>query len=216
MVGFALVLAAPEYVPGVPPLGWMALRAAVPLGLLLFFAFKGSYPELGGFRPGGTAALDVLVGLGVAGLWMAPYVWFEGMQPDASHAFDPNEGGTRTAMLALRFAGFALVTPFIEELLVRSFLIRSADVWETGKTFRDVPVGYYTLRGFLFTLLWFTFTHAQWEWAVAAATGVIYNLWLYRRKHIGALILAHATTNAAIFAAVVWGAERGLDWWYFL
>ena len=215
MIGFALVLAAPEYVPGVSPLAWLALRAAVPLGLFLFFAYKSSYPELKGFRPNGSAAGDVLVGLGVAALWMAPYIWFDGLRPDAAEAFDP-DAGARFAMLALRLVGFALVTPFIEELLVRSFLMRSADVWDTDKSFRDVPVGYYTLRGFLFTLVWFTFTHAQWEWPVAAATGAIYNLWLYRRKHIGALILTHAVTNAAIFVTVLWAAARGADWWFFL
>ncbi len=214
MIGFGLVLAAPDYFEGVSPVFWLGLRAAIPFGLFAFFAFRGAYPELKDFRPGAAAALDIAVGLVVAVLWMAPYVWFEILSSDGGKGFDASHGGT--AALVLRFIGFATVTPFIEELLVRSFLMRSADLWDTHKHFRDVPVGYYTMRGFLFTLLWFTFTHAQWEWPVAAATGAIYNLWLYRRKHIGSLILAHAVTNATIFFAVVWAAGHGRDWWFFL
>ena len=48
---------------------------------------------------------------------------------------------------------------------------------------------------------------------LAFATGIVYNLWLYRRKHIGSLILAHAVTNASLFAVVVWASE---DLWFFL
>jgi CAAX prenyl protease-like protein len=116
-------------------------------------------------------------------------------------------------MLGLRFAGFAIVTPFIEELLVRSFLLRAADTYDTDRDFRDLPIGRFAWRSFLFTVAWFTFTHAQWEWPVAFAAGVVYNLWLYRRKHICALILTHAATNATLFAFVVWASE---DLWFFL
>ena len=119
-------------------------------------------------------------------------------------------------MLALRLAGIAFVTPLVEELLVRSYLMREAEVYDTDESFRSIPIVVFAWRGFLFTLVWFTFTHAQWEWPVAAATGVIYNLWLYKRRHIGSLILTHAVTNAALFAAVVWADGVGRDWWFFL
>jgi hypothetical protein len=70
------------------------------------------------------------------------------------------------------------------------------------------------------TVAWFTFTHASWEWPVAFLGGVLYNLWLYRRKHIGSLILAHAVTNAALFFLVVGGERAGTggvwDLWFFL
>ena len=36
-----------------------------------------------------------------------------------------------------------------------------------------------------------------------APTGIALNLWLYRRRHMGSVVLAHAVANAAIFAFVV-------------
>jgi CAAX prenyl protease-like protein len=150
---------------------------------------------------------------------MTPYILWPGLRPeDSSEAFDAGAAGEglRTTMLALRFAGFALVTPFVEELLVRSYLLREAEVFNSDRSFRSIPVGTFAWTGFLVTLVWFTFTHLRWEWPVAAATGVIYNVWLYRRRHMGSLILTHAVTNAALFAAVLWAGGTGRDWWFFL
>jgi len=225
MLGFAVVLTVSAELPG-SELPLMAARLAVPLGLFVYFAWRRCYPELKGFRPGLLgAALDVLVGLLVAGFWVAPYLLWEGWRPAASEAFDPAASGEawRSVMLALRLAGFVAVTPFIEELLVRSYLLRAADVYDTDRDFREIPIGQFAWRSFLFTVAWFTFTHATWEWPVALVTGVVYNLWLYRRKHIGSLILAHAVTNGALFLLVVLGSGRlpngeggFLDLWFFL
>lgn len=223
MLGFSAVLALADYAPDGSDLAMLVARAAVPAGIFLFFYFKGRYPELSRGRLGAASLLDILVGLGVAALWVAPYLFFPEMRPAGDEAFDPGQGSTRTAMLALRLLGFVAVTPIIEELLVRSFLIRAADTYDTDRDFRDVPIGTFMWKSFLVTVAWFTFTHAQWEWPVAFLTGVIYNLWLYRRKDIGALILTHAVTNAALFALVVWGPEMVSDWmgedidlWFFL
>jgi CAAX prenyl protease-like protein len=115
------------------------------------------------------------------------------------------------------------VTPFIEELFVRSFLIRYLDVFDRGGHFREVPVGRFAWRSFLLTSLYFGFSHRPWEWPVAFPTGVLLNLWLYRRGQLGSVILAHAVANGAIWAVVVLGpgslATRGgaaLDPWIFL
>ena len=133
----------------------------------------------------------------------------ERLQPDTSEGFDaaafPPLGAD--AALAVRLIGFATVTPFVEELFVRSFLIRLVDVIDTGGDFRDVPVARYALRSFVVTVLWFTFTHVPWEWIVALPSGVIFNLWLYRRGHIGAPIVAHAVANLAIGLHVAFGPE---------
>jgi CAAX prenyl protease-like protein len=218
MIAFALVLQAGEYVPASAALGLMAARVLAPLAVFVYFLRLGSYPELKGFSLTGWNLADIAVGLAVAALWMTPYVLWPGLRPDASEAFDAAAAGEglRTTMLALRFAGFALMTPFIEELLVRSYLLREAEVYNSDQSFRSIAVGKFAWTGFLVTLVWFTFTHLQWEWPVAAATGVIYNVWLYQRRHIGALILTHAVTNAALFAAVVWADGTGRDWWFFL
>ncbi len=219
MIAFALVLAIGDYFPDSPVFGLAALKVLAPMLLFFYFLRIGSYPELRGFSLGVMSIGDAFVGMLVAALWMVPYVLWPALRPDdPGAAFDAGAAGEsmRPAMMALRLGGFAFVTPFIEELLVRSYLLREAEVYDKDESFRSIPVGIFAWRGFLFTIVWFTFTHTQWEWPVAAVTCVIYNLWLYRRRHIGALIVTHAVTNAAIFAAVVWAATTGRDWWFFL
>jgi CAAX prenyl protease-like protein len=223
MVAFAAVLAIADYVEGYD-LAFLGLRAAVPALLFVFFLTRGCYPELGGFRPGwGGALLDVILGLVVALVWAAPYLAWPDLRPDPPEAFDASMAGAglRPLTLGLRFAGFIVVTPFVEELLVRSYLIRAAEVYPADRDFREISVGAFAWRSFLVTVAWFTFTHAEWEWPVAAAAGVLYNLWLYRRRHIGSLILAHAATNAALFCFVVWSSSEAgsggfWDLWFFL
>lgn len=223
MVAFALVLAASDYFVG-HAVASLALRVAVPLLVFLYFLSRGSYPELRDFRPGwGGLALDVFFGLLVMGVWVAPYLIWPSLAP-VSRAFDPAAAGEdwRPVLLGLRFAGFVVITPFIEELLVRSYLIRAVDIYPSDRDFREIPVGTFAWRSFLVTTGWFTLTHAEWEWPVAFLAGVLYNLWLYRRKHIASLVVAHAVTNASLFFLVVWGAAdadrpailRGL--WFFL
>jgi CAAX prenyl protease-like protein len=223
MVAFAIVLAASDYFEG-QAAALLALRFAAPLLVFLFFLSRGSYPELSGFRPGwGGFALDVFFGLLVMGVWVAPYLIWPSLAP-ASEAFDPAAAGEgwRPVLLALRFAGFVVVTPFIEELLVRSYLIRAVDIYPSDRDFREIPVGTFAWRSFLVTVGWFTLTHAEWEWPVALLAGVLYNLWLYRRKHIASLVIAHAVTNASLFLLVVWGAADAntpailRDLWFFL
>ncbi|HEX2486525.1 MAG TPA: CAAX prenyl protease-related protein [Myxococcota bacterium] len=188
------------------------LRVVLPGLLVLHFARRGRYPELAGYRPGaGGLAADVAVGVLIAALWMGPYLLFPSLsRPDVSEGFDPAAiyGAGREALgFAVRLAGFAVVTPFVEELFVRSFLHRLVDVVDTHMDFRKVPVAHYTRRGFVTTVAWFTLTHVTWEWPVALVAGVVFNLWLYRRGHIGAVIVAHAAANAAIWLAVVLGPD---------
>lgn len=217
-MGFMAFLAVQDYLAGVPPAVLLIVRAAIPFALFLYFLRRGCYPELHGFRPGGMALADVCVGLLVAIVWIAPYAFWEGLRPEPGGEFNPDAAGPdyRALIIGLRLLGFAAVTPFIEELFVRSFLLRAADSFDKEISFRDIPVGQFAWRSFLVTLAWFTFTHAQWEWPVALAAGVIYNFWLYQRKHIGALVVAHATTNAALLAAVAVADAMGVDWWFFL
>lgn len=187
----------------------LVVKVGLPAALIVYFAAKGRYPELRGYRPSaGELLLDVGVGLGIAAFWLAPYLLFPSLpRGEEGSGFDAGvlgEGGEALA-LAIRLFGFAVVTPFVEELFVRSFLLRYVDVFDTGGDFRDVPIARFTWRSFLFTSAWFTLTHVPWEWIVAAPAGVAFNLWLYRRRHIGAPIVAHAVANGSIGAAVLLG-----------
>lgn len=215
---FAIVLALEDYFGGRPAV-FLGLCFAAPFVVFLIFLFRGCYPELQNFRPGlGGLTLDILFGLLVMAIWVAPYLIWPGLRPSSSEAFDAGNSTLRPLLLTFRFLGFALVTPFIEELLVRSYLIRAVDLYPSDRDFREIPVGAFAWRSFLFTVAWFTLTHAMWEWPVAFVTGILYNLWLYRRRHIGSLILAHAVTNASLFFVVMAAGQAQGYWnlWFFL
>jgi CAAX prenyl protease-like protein len=178
----------------------------------VYFLARGDLSELRGYRPGGRGlAQDVLVGLAIAALWVGPFLLIPSLpRPGPEEGFDTLAFGAGREALAfgLRLIGFACVTPVMEELFVRSFLIRLVDVVDGDMNFRKVPIGRYSLRSFLVTVVWFTFTHVSWEWVVAPVAGAIFNLWLYRRRHLGATIVAHAVANASIWLLVVLGPDR--------
>lgn len=196
---------------------WMLpVKVAVPGVILVYFVLRGDLPELRGYRPGWRVSLDILFGVLIAALWLGPFLLFDSLPRGAeADAFDPGQLGEslRRQTLMLRLLGFAVVTPLVEELFVRSFLIRLVDVVDKGGDFRDVPIARFSWRSFLVTSVWFTFTHVSWEWIVAAPTGILFNLWLYHRRHIGATIVAHAAANASIWLVVVLGPG---DLWGFL
>jgi CAAX prenyl protease-like protein len=208
------------------PYMWVA-RVAVPLAALLYFARLKSYPELAGYRPNvAKTALDVAVGVIGAALWVAPFLVFASLRPVPETAFDPNLLGPSRVWLtlAMRLTGFVLVTPFMEELFIRSWLLRSVDTLSDAKIgFRDVPMARFTVRSFVVVVLWFTLSHARWEWPVAAAWIVMTQLWFYHRKHILSVVVAHAASNLSIFLFVLLADERLRDpdgnpisLWFFL
>ena len=70
-VGFLLLVEIGNRLPEAAT-GWMLLlKVAVPAGLLVYYARQGCYPEMRGYRLGPGSALDVLLGLAIAALWMA-------------------------------------------------------------------------------------------------------------------------------------------------
>jgi len=185
-------------------LGLLALKIAVPGGFVAWYALRGDYPELRGLRPSPAVVGDVLVGLLGAVLWVAPFLLFDDLRPE-SDGFDAQAYGAAGAglALALRAVGYALVTPFVEELFVRSWLLRFLDVFDTRKDFRKVPIARFRWRSFVLTTLYFVFTHQSWEWGVMAAWTLLTMAWFYHRRHLMGLVVAHAVTNGAIFAFVL-------------
>ncbi|MDH3520561.1 MAG: CAAX prenyl protease-related protein [Myxococcales bacterium] len=225
MLAFLALLSISRYLPEAAAPWLFLLRVAVPGCLLLWYAWRGCYPELRGapFTPGGVT-LDVCVGLLGAALWIAPFVLAPSLRPENS-GFDRGVFGVSSQWFALliRGAGFAVVTPFIEELFVRSWMLRYVDVFEGSRDFRSVPIGRFTWRSFLVVTVYFVFSHVQWEWGVMLAWTLLTMSWLYHRRHIAPLILVHAVTNAAIFFFVLLSDGRfvsadgqPLAFWFFL
>jgi hypothetical protein len=235
MFAFLIIVEIGARVPEAAKPWLLLLQVAVPGWLFLRYARRNAYPELRSFaaRPA-ALALDVAVGLAVTALWVGPFLLGWLSPPEEDVAFDPNLAGEalRPFVLGVRLAGFALVTPFVEELFVRSFLLRGAELVRVSRRgieldetrdFRDLPIGRFTWWSFGVTVLYFTGSHLGFELPVALATGILYNLWLYHRRHLGATILAHAVTNASLFTLVTLASGRipdgrggFFDLWYFL
>ncbi len=184
------------------PEAWMpavlVLRVLVPGGFFLYFAWSGRYPELRAWRPtAGGIALDVLVGLLGAALWVVPFLVAPSLRPE-----DLESESLHGFSLAVRFLGYAAVTPFVEELFVRSWMLRFADVFVDRKDFRNVPIAHFSWTSFTIVTLYFVFSHAPFEWGVMLGWTLMTMAWFYHRKHIAPLVLAHAVTNGAILLFV--------------
>ena len=93
-----------------------------------------------------------------------PYLFFgsfEALAPSTNQGFDAQqiEASSGWLALSLRIIGFGLVTPFIEELFVRSWLQRYADVFDKSANFRDVSIAHFSGRSFVLVVVWFIFSH---------------------------------------------------------
>jgi CAAX prenyl protease-like protein len=192
----------------------LLLKPAVPGVLMLYYFSRGAYPELRDVSLGlGGRILDVAVGIGLAGLWMAPFLFFDALRPAQTEVFDPEQlGSQRVAwVLGLRVLGYGLVTPFFEEIFIRSFVMRYADVFRTRGDFREVALARFTWTSFVTTVVLFTIGHLPWEWWVAVPWVVLTNFWFYYRKDLYAVIVVHAVTNISILTAAILGSHSFTD-----
>lgn len=200
----------PESTAGV----MLFVKPAVPFVLLLWFFSRGAYPELRRARLDALRTpLDVALGVLLAVLWMAPYVYIAALRPEVEHPFDPAILGhdRETLVLGVRFFGYALVTPVFEELFIRSFVMRYADVHRVRGDFRLVPLARYSGVSFIATIVVFTIGHVPWEWWVAVPWVAITNLWFYWRRDLLSVIVVHGVTNAAILLIAIHGSGVWTD-----
>jgi len=203
------------------------LKPALVLGLILWFRSRGAYPEWRGegARVGAIGgAMDILVGLALTVVWVAPFLLIPSMRPAPGVEFDPAMAGDEWVglILVLRLFGYAFVTPVFEELFIRSFVMRMADAWEV-EDFRDLPIARYTARSLAVTVVLFTAGHVPWEWWVCVPWVLLSSLWFYYRKSLSAVMLVHGVTNGALLALAIWGGElfRNADgsafsFWFFV
>ena len=204
------------------------IKPAVTLALILWFWTKGGYPELrgAGARIGLWGGMqDVGVGLALTVVWVAPFILFPVLRPEPGGEFDPAMAGRDfiTLILFVRLFGYALVTPVFEELFIRSFVMRIADVWNTADDFRDQPIARYTQRSMIVTVVVFSLGHIPWEWWVCVPWIVLSNLWFYHRRRLAAMMLVHGVTNASLLALAIFGNDlfrnpdgSSFSFWFFV
>ena len=205
-LGFGLIAAVGDRLPDAAAPIMLIVKPGVTAALIGYFWWRGAYPELRGFRWGSPWVLaDLAVGVALALLWMGPYLVFPAIRPaDVSGGFDPNMLGASLApaVVALRMVGYAGVTPIFEELFMRSFVMRFAEVWDGKGDFRNIPIAHYTRNSFLAVVVIFTLAHLPWEYWVMVPWAILSTLWFYWRGHLIAVIVLHAATNGAILLIV--------------
>ena len=188
------------------------VKPGATLALIIWFWRQGAYPECRGegARIGFFGGLqDILMGRALTAVWIAPFILFPALRPEPGGEFDPAMAGDELIglILCVRLFGYALVTPIFEELFIRSFVMRIADVWNTDVDFRDRPIAQYTRRSMIVTIVIFSLGHVPWEWWVCVPWIVLSNLWFYHRKRLAAIMLVHGVTNAALLALAIWGGN---------
>ncbi len=94
------------------------------------------------------------------------------------------------AFIFIRLLGASIVVPVFEELFWRSFIIRYII---DPEDFTRVRIGAFTGSSFLISAALFGLEHHL--WLAGIATGLFYNLLLYRTRHIFYCIVAHSITN---------------------
>lgn len=167
------------------------LKTLMVAGLL--WVFHNRYDEL---KPS-FSLLDVAVGLVAIVFWILLDPYYPTMR-SKSDIFNPSGHGV---FIAFRVAGAVLVVPLMEELFWRGFLIR----WLVNEDFKKVPLGYFTMPSFAITTALFGIEHR--EWLAGLICGALYNWLYYRRKSLFACVVAHATSNAALAAWVLWRSD---------
>jgi CAAX prenyl protease-like protein len=138
----------------------------------------------------------LLLGLVVFVQWVAIDNWLAYPHLGSRVGFNPfaelHGRFWRFAFLAVRFYGLVLVVPVMEELFLRSFVLRSA----MNADFESVPIGEMSLSAFAVVTGLSAIAHP--EWLVAIIANVAYTLLLYRTRSLFATVVAHATTNCAL------------------
>jgi uncharacterized protein len=154
-------------------------------------------------------AFAVVVGLVAIAFWIGLDRFYPGltmiMKGEAPKAFDPHSLGGPVGMwafIAVRTFGAILIVPVMEELFWRAFMIR----WLVNEDFKNLPLGVYTFQSFAATTVLFGLEHDQ--WLAGLICGALYNWLFYKCKDVGACVVAHAVSNAALAA---WVLTRG-DW----
>ena len=169
----------------------MICRASAPLAAGAKPTAAGKAPALQGWM------LASVIGLVVTVIWIAIDPYYPKL--GTAKPFDPSG---RWVFIGFRVVGAVLVVPLMEELFWRAFLIR----WLVNEDFKKVAIGTYTGASFAITVALFGLEHAQ--WLAGLICGTLYNWLYYHRRDIGACVVAHAVSNAALAA---WVLTTG-DW----
>jgi uncharacterized protein len=145
-------------------------------------------------------APSMLLGLVVCVAWIGIDTVVPYPHLGSRAAFDPTPLKNTLwgiTFLVVRLYGLVLMVPVMEELFWRSFLLR----YLTHPDFHKVPLG--TFSAFALWLMVAASALAHPEWLVAVVASLAYALWLKKTRSLFSVVVAHASTNAALGAYVL-------------
>lgn len=168
---------------------FLAYLIKVILGLAVLIYFWKQYKEI---KP----KFDILAwvfGLLIITIWIS----LEFLNKGNTSGYDPSAftGFAFYGIILIKILGMTIVAPVIEELFMRSFLIR----FLINPDIEKVKIGTFTIFSFIATTLIFGFLHGSSltgsRLVVGLISGAMFNLWLYYRKDIFSCIQCHASAN---------------------
>ena len=177
------------------PLVYAAKVCLVTASLFLAGAARRDIPPSARVLP-----LSVMTGLIVFVTWVGVDTWVPYPHLGSRTAFNPFAAlppPWAALFLAVRFYGLVLMVPVMEELFMRSFLLR----YFTSPQFRQLPPGTFSAGALGIVTALSALSHP--EWLVAAITSVVFALLLRHTRSLFAVVVAHAVTNAALGIYVV-------------
>ena len=192
MVVFALVTALEGYVSAEAYV-WLYAAKVVAVTLTLVY-YRDTLRDIQpSWRVIGVA---LLVGVLVFAQWILLDTWLRYPHVGSRVGFDPftalNDPRLVYAFLFVRIYGLVLLVPVMEELFMRSFLLR----YLTDADFLSVPIGRFSSMAFAMVVGVSAIAHP--EWLAAAVTACAYGWLLYRTRSLFATVVAHAVTNGAL------------------
>ena len=134
---------------------------------------------------------SILAGIIIFLLW----ILLEGLYPQlGTTSYVPENN----ISLFFRVFSFIIIAPIIEEFFTRNFLARIL----IKNDWQKVRLGAFTTTSFIFTAVFFGFSHNRWLPGLIA--GAILNYIIYRKKDMGSVILAHSTANILLSVYIIY------------
>lgn len=152
--------------------------------------------ELAEHRARPSVAIALAAGLMAAGIWSLAVLLAPAPERAAElrPAWLELEPTARAAWLAARALSYVALAPVVEELAFRGYLMRRL----SSPDFRSISARGTSTAAVLASALAFGLLHER--WAAASACGLCYALAYRARGRLADAILAHACTNALLFA----------------
>lgn len=195
------------------------LQTIVSLGMIGYW-WKGY-----SFRPIGKmeAIWGVVIGLLGIALWIIPAEissrcgidneWSKwlGMTSRSKPGYDPtlleHTPWAYAASVAMRFVRMTVAVAFLEELFMRGFLWRY--LAHPEGEFQKVPIGVWSVRGIVGSILIFTVGHSVPDLAACLIYGILISWLAWKTHSLGACVLCHGVSNLVLGVYVMQTRQWG-------